>query len=103
MSKMSYSPEIRMTLSFVSGYFIFSGRKKKREPVVLCFSVVGAANKSVFITVKRGILDNFFTTVDICKIRYIAQIGNPFIHFVLQYISSAELRPTVCDTVLPSL
>lgn len=31
----------------------------------------------------------FFTTVHadyICKFQYIAQIGNPFIHFVIQYI-----------------
>lgn len=55
MSETSYSPEIRMILSFISGYFIFSGgKKKKREPVVLCFSVEGAANKSVFMTVKKG-------------------------------------------------
>lgn len=38
--------------------------------------------------IKRGILDNFFTTVhtDFFMIQYIAQIGNPFIQFVLQFI-----------------
>lgn len=58
--------------------------------MVLCFSAEGAVdNKCVFIIVKRGFLDNFFTTVHIdyiCKIQYIAQIGNPFIHFIIQYI-----------------
>lgn len=57
---------------------------------MLCFSVEGAVNnKCLFIIVKRGILANFYTTVKIdyiCKIQYIAQIGNPFIHFVIQYI-----------------
>lgn len=60
----------------------------KWEPVVLYFSV-GTVNKCLFIIVKRGILDNLFTTVHIdyiCSIQYIAQIDNPFIHFVIQYI-----------------
>lgn len=65
-------------------------RMEKWEPVVLCFSVEGAVNKKcLFIIVKRGILDNFSTPVHtdyICKTQYIAQIGNPFIHFVIQYI-----------------
>lgn len=57
--------------------------------MVLPFNVEEAANTCVFITVKRGILDTFFSTtvhIDICKTQYIAQIGNAFIHFVLQNI-----------------
>ena len=52
-----------------------------------------------------GILDNFFTTVHIdyiCKIQYIAQIGNPFHTFCNTVYSAAELWPTVCRTAPPS-
>lgn len=59
MSKMSYSPEIRMNLLVYFRLCHIQGWKKW-EPVVLCFSVEGAVNnKSLFIIVKRGILGNF--------------------------------------------
>lgn len=85
---MSYSPKIRIYLLIYFRLFHIQGWKKW-ESVVLWFIVVEAVNKCLFIIVKRGTLDNFLTTVHtdyICKIGYIAQIGNPFIHFVIQYI-----------------
>lgn len=77
-----------MTLSFISHYFIF---RVETNESLWCYSEEGAVNnKCLFIIVKTtGFLDDLFATVHIdyiCSIQSIAQIGNPFIHFVIQYI-----------------